>query len=258
MTTDIVQDCAEISALASTAAMKFFRQPLGVDFKSDDSPVTHADKTVESLVRAEIARRHPAHGILGEEHGQERAGHPDLWVVDPIDGTRSFISGYPLFGFLLAYLHDGQPQAGVIAMPALDETYIGSTGQGATLNGAPIRVSSQTRLDDAIVYINEGDKIFADHPDLFAVLMRTGQTRRLSYDCYPHALLAAGHVDVVVDYDLKPYDFLALRPVIEAAGGCLTDWEGKIPRADYEGAIVASATPALHDQMLAILRSAQP
>jgi histidinol phosphatase-like enzyme (inositol monophosphatase family) len=258
MTTDIVKDCTEISALASKAALGFFRKQIGVEFKSDDSPVTHADKSVEALVRAEIARRHPDHGILGEEHGQERTDHPDLWVVDPIDGTRSFISGHPLFGFLLAYLHEGAPQVGVIAMPALDETYVGASGQGATLNGAPIRVSSQAMLDHAIIYINEGDKIFADNPDLFAVLMRTGKTRRLSYDCYPHALLASGHVDVVVDYDLKPYDFLALRPVIEAAGGCLTDWQGNIPRADYEGAIVASATSELHDQMLTILRGARP
>lgn len=232
----------------------FFRQSLGVAFKSDESPVTVADKSVESMVRQAIEARHPAHGILGEEHGTERADHADMWVIDPIDGTRSFISGHPLFGFLMAHLHNGSPDIGVIAMPVLDEICMGIVGKGTTLNGAPVSVSGVTQLDQAMIYINEGDKIYAHHPKVFQALMSAGQTRRMSYDCYPHALLAMGHVDVVVDYDLKPYDFMALMPVVQAAGGILTDWQGNSPTIDYEGAIVSAATPQLHAQILALLQ----
>ena len=250
---DIIQDCLQITELAVTAARGFFRSTLDVAFKGDESPVTYADKAIENIVRQAIAERHPTHGILGEEHGIERSDHDEMWVIDPIDGTRSFISGHPLFGFLLAYLHKGQPEVGVIAMPMMDEVIIGVRGQGSTLNGKPVCVSSARTLAEAMIYINEGEKIFSDHPDTFARLLSTGQTRRFSYDCYPYALLAMGHVDVVVDFDLKPYDFMSLRSVVEAAGGILTDWNGNLPCLDYEGAIVAAATPELHSSMLALL-----
>lgn len=250
---EIIKDCQQITEMALTSARGFFRSGMGVEFKDDESPVTHADKTIESIVRQAIADRHPTHGILGEEHGIERSNHDDMWIVDPIDGTRSFISGHPLFGFLLAYLHKGQPEVGVIAMPMLNEVITGVRGQGSTLNGAPVHVSTVRTLETAVVYINEGEKIFADHPETFSRLLSIGQTRRFSYDCYPYALLAMGHVDVVVDYDLKPYDFMALRVVVEAADGVLTDWNGNLPSLDYEGAIVAAATPELHKSMLAVL-----
>lgn len=253
----LIKDCGEIAEIAMECARGFFRTPVGVDFKADQSPVTVADTTVEKRVRDAIGQRYPTHGIFGEEHGIERADCADMWVIDPIDGTRSFISGHPLFGFLLAYLHRGRAEVGVIAMPMLDEVFVGVCGQGSTLNGIPINVSGVTRCDDAVIYINEGEKIFADRGDIFARLMQTGQTRRFGYDCYPHALLAMGHVDAVVDYDLKPYDFLALLPVIEAAGGMLTDWHGNVPGLGYEGAVLAAATPQLHAQLLAILQEGQ-
>jgi len=253
----IIQDCIEITTLASETARGFFRQSIGVDFKDDQSPVTLADKTVETVVRRAILERYPDHGILGEEHGSERADQDDMWVIDPIDGTRSFISGYPLFGFLLAYLHRGNPEVGIISMPALNEVYVGIHGQGTTLNGEPIHVSAVTECGRATIYINEGDKIFAQEPAVFARLMQAGQTRRLSYDCYPHALLASGHVDAVVDYDLKPYDFLALMPVVEAAGGVVTDWKGRVPDLGYEGPVLASATPELHESLLSLLAGDQ-
>lgn len=250
----IVRDGLEIAEIAAETARGFFRNTLNVDFKEDESPVTVADQTVENVVRKLIAERYPNDGIFGEEHGFEGADQENLWVVDPIDGTRSFISGFPLFGFLLAHLHKGKSGLGIISMPMLKEVYCGVTGQGATLNDEPISVSQVTDLDKAILYINEGDKIFAEQPDVFARLMTTGQTRRLSYDCYPHALLAAGYIDAVVDYDLKPYDFLALGPVIEGAGGVLTDWQGQALRLEYEGPVVAAATPELHEQLLSVLK----
>lgn len=233
--------------------MRFFRGNLGVEFKSDESPVTQADKAVEADVRSYLTQHFPDHGIFGEEQGIEGEGRRRMWVVDPIDGTRSFLSGHPLFGFLLAHLDQGLPDLGVISMPALNETYIGVAGQGAQLNGSPIHTSETSRLDKAILYVNEGDKIHRDHPEKFARLMGAGQTRRFAYDCYPHALLAAGHVDAVVDYDLQPYDFLAVSPVIEAAGGIMTDWQGGALTLTSEGAVISAATPELHAELLELL-----
>ncbi len=255
MTTEITQHAERIAGIAAEASLGFFRGKLGIDFKSDESPVTQADRGVEDLVRAYLAKHFPQDGVFGEEAGFQGADREHVWIIDPIDGTRSFLSGHPLFGFLLGRLHQGAPEIGVIAMPPLGETLIGVKRLGATLNGAPISVSGQTALDEAVLFVNEGEKLHRDCPDLFARLMTTGQTRRLAYDCYPHALLAMGHVDVVVDYDLKPYDFLPVMAVVEAAGGIMTDWDGKALTLDSGGGVVSAATPALHDAMLNLIHS---
>ena len=250
----LIKDALGFANLASDIAHQFFRKPVEISFKNDQSPVTVADQTIEQRIRAAILEKHPDHGIFGEEYGIAEGAHKEMWVVDPIDGTRSFLSGHPLYGFLLAYLEADDPQFGIIGMPAMNEIYCGVKGGKATLNGNDIHVSSKTKLQDAILYVNEGDKIYNDHPNIFHTLMKTGQTRRFSYDCYPHALLAAGHVDAVVDYDLKPYDFLALGAVIEAAGGIMTTWAGAKPDLEYEGPVISAATPELHSQLMELLR----
>lgn len=251
--TTLTQHAIAMAEIASETAMRHFRGTLGVEFKQDDSPVTQADKAVEAEVRNYLSLHFPDHGVFGEEHGAEVGDGRHMWVIDPIDGTRSFLSGHPLFGFLLAHLIDGRPQIGVVGMPALKETYVGVPGEGAMLNGAPISVSGATRLDQAILYVNEGDKIYRDHPAVFSRLMQAGQTRRFAYDCYPHALLASGHVDAVVDYDLQPYDFLAVAPLVSAAGGVMTDWQGNALTLDSDGAVISAATPALHRELIALL-----
>ncbi|NOD88310.1 MULTISPECIES: inositol monophosphatase family protein [unclassified Ruegeria] len=245
----------QMADIASSSAMRFFRGSLGVEFKLDESPVTQADKAVEAEVRSYLNQHFPEHGVFGEEHGQEAGDGRHMWVIDPIDGTRSFLSGHPLFGFLLAHLVDGQPQLGLVGMPALNEVYVGVIGEGAALNGEPIRTSQQKRLDQSILYVNEGDKIHRDHLDLFNRLMQAGQTRRFAYDCYPHALLAAGHVDAVVDYDLQPYDYLAVAPLIAAAGGVMTDWQGRALTLESDGAVVSAATPDLHADLLKLINT---
>ncbi len=244
-----------VAKVASDAAMRFFRGRLGIEFKEDESPVTQADKQVEAEVRAYLKQHFPDHGVFGEEEGKDMGDGRHMWVIDPIDGTRSFLSGHPLFGFLLAHLSEGRAELGVVGMPALEETFVGVVGRGATLNDQPIHVSDQTRLDQAILFVNEGDKIYRDHPEVFDRLMQAGQTRRFAYDCYPHALLAAGHVDAVVDYDLQPYDYLALSPLIEAAGGVMTGWDGQPLTLDSNGAVVSAATPALHAELLDVLQA---
>ena len=243
----------QAAELAATAARGFFRGRLGVEFKEDESPVTQADKAVEQEVRAYLAEHFPGDGILGEEHGVEGDTSEHLWIIDPIDGTRSFLSGQPLFGFLLGHLVEGQASLGIIGMPALHETFMGVREKGATLNGEPIQTSDKKQLDQSILFINEGEKLFRDQPEIFGRLVNAGQTRRFAYDCYPHALLAAGHVDAVVDYDLQPYDYLPVSAVVEAAGGVMTDWQGEPLTLNSDGCVISAATPELHAQMLKLV-----
>jgi len=238
---------------ASALPMAHFRQPLAIDAKPDDSPVTVADRATEQEIRRLLAEAFPDDGMFGEEFGNSGTSNGRLWVIDPIDGTRSFISGSPLFGMLLALVENGAPTLGVVGMPALGEVFAGGAGFPATLNGAPITASKVTRLSDAVIYVNEGDRLFDTHPQAFARLMQAGATRRFAYDCYPHALVAAGHVDCVVDLGLEPYDFLSLQPLVEAAGGVVSDWDGKPLTLESDGRIVSAATPELLAEMLELL-----
>lgn len=243
----------EISQMAAKTAMTFFRKKLDINLKGDESPVTVADIQIEKEARKILVTNFPDHAILGEEFGSGDLSKEHVWVIDPIDGTRSFISGHPLFGFLLAYMRSGEGLLGVVSMPALGEFYIGQPGHGATLNGVTISVSKQTDISNAILSINEGEKLFAHEPEVHERLVNAGHTRRFGYDCYPHALLAAGHIDGVVDYDLKPFDYLPLVALIEAAGGIMSDWEGNPLSFNSDGRVVSAATPELHHQLLQLL-----
>ena len=197
----------------------------------------------------------PSFGILGEEHGSEGDMDGDMWIVDPIDGTGSFISGHPLFGILLGLTRNRIPKLGIVTMPALSETYVGGPGLGAQLNGIKISTSSCASLESAIIYINEADKILAGDKVAFRALLTSGTTRRLGHDCYPHALLAAGHVDCVVDYDLKPFDFLPVAALVQGAGGLMTDWDGNPLTQNSDGRTISAATPELHRELCDMLGS---
>jgi histidinol phosphatase-like enzyme (inositol monophosphatase family) len=238
---------------AGKVAMGYFRSTLGIEVKADLSPVTEADKAVEAFVRARLARNFPEDGLFGEEEGASGLDRERVWVLDPIDGTRSFLSGYPTFGFLLAVLERGKPKIGVVGIPAMGEVYTG-LGQAAALNGAPIKASGQTKLSDAILYIHEAEHMRAGDAAVLDRLTTCGATRRFAYDCYAHALLAAGHIDAVVDYNLQPYDFLPLCALVKAAGGVITDWAGQPLTLESDGRVISAATPELHAELLEITR----
>ncbi|MEX1233745.1 MAG: inositol monophosphatase family protein [Roseovarius sp.] len=247
---------ARIANDASAVPMRHFRRDgLGIEVKddADASPVTIADRATEEAIRAALAAEFPGHGIFGEEFGTQGSLDGPAWIIDPIDGTRFFLTGYPCFGMLIGHLQAGVPQVGIIHMPALDETYVGVSGGAATLNGAPISVRGTTQLSEAHVYINEPERTFDHDPALFARLCKIGHTRRMSYDCYPHAMVAAGQIDAVTDIGLEPYDFLPIAPVIEAAGGIITDWEGRALTLGSDGRVVTAATPALHAALLEVI-----
>ena len=244
---------SQICEQASDIPRRYFRGQIGVDYKSDESPVTRADKETESFIRDAIRREFPGQSIIGEEFESELHDSDYEWIIDPIDGTRSFVSGMPLYGMLLAQLNRGRPEIGIVRMPELEESYAGD-GQETRRNSTDIiHVSDTTSLEDAIVYVNEGEKLLKHYPELFQRLSQTGRVTRLGYDCYPHVLLAAGHVDLVVDFDLKPYDYLPLVPVIEGAGGLITDWQEQSLHLESNGQVVSAATPELLRQALEIL-----
>ncbi|WP_127561189.1 inositol monophosphatase family protein [Nioella ostreopsis] len=244
----ITGDAADISRSGFNAVSE-------IDLKSDESPVTASDRATEKAIREALVAEFPEDGIFGEEYGIEGLDRPRVWVVDPIDGTKSFITGVPLFGMLMALVEDGETLLGIIRLPALDQVYAGARGLGATKDGKPIRVSRCTALTDATLFINEAEKIHGDDPALFGRLCTAGKLRRMGYDCHPHALVAEGRIDAVVDYDLKPYDYLPVAGVVEAAGGIMTDWQGQPLNFESDGRVVSAATPDLHAELLAFLNA---
>lgn len=241
---------------ARPLSRKWFRHPLDVDSKADDSPVTQADRQVEAALREAIATHHPGHGIFGEEFGASHADSELVWSLDPIDGTRAFISGNPLWGTLLALLHRGRPVLGVIDIPMLDERWIGVAHAPSQLNGKPCTTRACTDLDSAILYATAPDIFTGAELAAFDHLAAKTRMRRYGGDCYSYGLLASGHVDLVVEAGLQPYDYLALAPVIEGAGGVMTDWAGQPLGLASKGRVIAAATPALHRQAMQVLGAA--
>ncbi|WMD19264.1 histidinol-phosphatase [Achromobacter seleniivolatilans] len=257
------QQLAEFSSFAQTLAdrvrplsRKWFRHALSIDTKADASPVTQADREVEAALREAITQRYPDHGIFGEEFGALHAEAELVWSLDPIDGTRAFISGNPLWGTLLALLHQGKPVLGVIDIPMLEERWIGAAASPARLNGEICRVSACTELRHAILYATSPDIFEGAELAGFNALAEAARMRRFGGDCYSYGLLASGHVDLVVEAGLQPYDYLALMPVIEGAGGVITDWSGQPLCLESLGRVVAAATPQLHRQAMRVLGAA--
>lgn len=245
----------EIAKEASAIPLSYFRKALDITSKTDDSPVTIADQKTEQFIRDALSKQFPEHGIFGEEFGITGDLDENMWIIDPIDGTRSFITGNPLFGMLIGHLVQGAPKIGLIRMPALDETYLGVIGVGASCNGNAISCRKTETLSKAFVYINEAEKINAADPLLFQRLCSVGHTRRMGYDCYPYGLVASGQIDAVVDRGLEPYDYLPLVALINAAGGIITDWDGQKLTLNSDGRVVCAATPELHKELLSLLHN---
>jgi histidinol phosphatase-like enzyme (inositol monophosphatase family) len=252
--TDILTDFADALADVTDAmAMQYFRKPLDVEHKADLSPVTRADREIEAAMRERIADRFPGHGILGEEYEDARLDADHLWVLDPIDGTKSFVTGMPTFGTLIACLSASRPELGVISIPATGERWLGQRGLRTMFGGRPCSTSGQTRLADATLYTTTPDTFDEAGRAKFELLSQKVGMRRFGGDCYAYGLLASGHVDLVLEMNLHPYDYMALIPVIEGAGGVITDWDGKPLGLASDGRVIAAASVALHQKALAVL-----
>lgn len=233
-------------------ARSYFRRPLAVERKPDQSPVTIADREIEQELRRLIRAEFPTHGIRGEEFAAE-SGSEFTWVLDPIDGTKSFISGFPLFGTLIALLHEERPVLGVIEAPATLERWTGSAGTATTWNGTPARTSDCGRIAEARVYSTTADTMQGDYRRRYDALTQRASLRRYGGDCYLYGLLASGHCDLVIEAALQPHDFMALIPVIEGAGGRISDWNGAPLNDQSEDRVVAAASEALWAEAVAAL-----
>lgn len=231
---------------AGEVARRHFRTGVAVDDKPDDSPVTIADRDAEAAMRDLLAAEVPEHGIYGEEHGVERADAEFVWVLDPIDGTKSFISGVPLFGTLIALLRHGVPVLGMIDQPVLRERWVGAEGHGTTLNGEPVQTRPCPDLDRAILFSTTPDMFTGADMDAYQRLKDAVRIQRFGGDCYAAGLLASGFIDLHVEGSMQPYDYLALVPVIEGAGGIMTDWQGAPLGLTSDGRTLAAGDSRVH------------
>jgi len=236
---------AETLADAAGAIIRgYFRRGVAIDDKPDQSPVTVADREAEQALRRLIGERYPADGILGEEFGPERIDAERVWVLDPIDGTKSFISGVPLFGTLIALTERGRPILGVIDQPISRERWVGAQGHPSRLNGAPIHCRPCGALAAATLFATAPELFRDGDAPGFQRLRERVKLARYGADCYAYGLLALGSIDLVCEASLKPYDYCAVVPVIEGAGGVATDWEGRPLGLGSGSRVIAAGDPA--------------
>ena len=245
----------ELSRFASLLAeeskkiiMPYFKKSIRVDTKKDSSPVTIADRKAEERMRKLIEKHFPNHGIIGEEFGNSSENAEYIWVLDPIDGTKSFICGVPLFGTLIALLKDKKPVLGIINLPAQNELFLGIEGKPTTLNGKKIKVREIPSLKDAVLLATDYLDIEKyKNKDAFLALARSVKFYRNWGDCYIYTLLARGYADIAMDPIMNYWDIQALIPVIKGAGGAITSWEGETPE---NATSIVAATPGIHKQVI--------
>jgi len=248
---EIEQFVRELAFLSGDVIRPYFaKRDLKVDHKLDESPVTEADRRAELVMRELIRDRYPNHGIIGEEFGSENEDAPFVWVLDPIDGTRPFTVGCPLFGTLICLLENGRPVFGAVHNPVLSQLLTGDNSV-TTLNGDPVSVGNTSKLEEATLLVSN-----LESPELYqnGEKWRTLSSRVESVftwgDCYGYLLVASGGADIMVDPIMNPWALLALVPIIRGAGGVITDWQGGDP---VVGNSIIASNPVIHPQVLAIL-----
>lgn len=240
---------AEAAAEAAGAAIRpLFRSALLVEAKGDASPVTEADRAAERAIRALVAARHPEHGVIGEEYGATNPGAEWVWVIDPIDGTRAFLTGRPQFGTLIGLLHRGRPVLGIIDQPVTGERWTGIEGQPTRFRspfGGTPGCRPCAALAEAELACTSPDMFDAETSPRFGAVKAAARRTSWGGDCYVYGLLAVGLLDIVIDATMKPWDWAALVPVVEGAGGRCTDWAGRPLTLDGDGTVLAVGDPAL-------------
>lgn len=234
---------------------RYYREPVEVVDKADKgpgvySPVTKADQGSEKAIRALINQTFPEHGIKGEEYADENLDAEYVWVLDPIDGTKAFIAGKPTFVTLIALVRNGTPVLGVIDQPIARERWIGVAGSATLFNGEAVSPRACANLDQAILNTTSPDLFTGDDARAFRRLSAAVKDTLYGGDGYAYGLLAGGFIDLVAEADLKPYDFCALVPVVEGAGGVMTDWRGQRLTVKSDGRVVAAGDRAMHELAL--------
>lgn len=247
----------ELAAVSGAAILPFFRTTLGVENKSARGgfdPVTAADRAAEQAMRSLIRQTFPEHGVLGEEFADEQAGAEFVWILDPIDGTKSFISGMPAWGTLIALTRRGRPVFGMMHQPFIGERFSGDGGAARYRGPAgdrALRVRSCEQIADAVLFTTSPLLMDADDRAAFERVEHAVRLSRYGGDCYAYCMLAAGHVDLVIETELKSYDIMPLIPIIEGAGGVVTTWDGAF--AGGGGRVVAAGDRRVHAAALRLL-----
>ncbi len=240
-----------LADLSGEIARKYFRQPFEVISKTDESPVTVADRSIEEAIRAAIEKTRPEDGIYGEEFGTKESRNGLTWVIDPIDGTKSFVIGRPTFGTLIALCKNDVPVLGIIDQPISKERWTGADGK-TTLNGKQVKVRPCSNLKSACA-ASTTPAMFIKTGPAYEKIEKETKMMAWGGDCYMYGLLASGHMDVCVEASLSPYDFCALVPVVENAGGIITDWAGKKLTVKSDGRVIACGDATIHKEILKIL-----
>ncbi|MEM6476035.1 MAG: inositol monophosphatase family protein [Pseudomonadota bacterium] len=250
MTDKDVALAQRLADAAGAAIRPFFRGDWDAETKADHSPVTEVDRAAEAAMRAIIEDTCPDDGIIGEEYGRTNEGAGRQWVLDPIDGTISFMAGRPIFGTLIALMQDGWPVLGVIDQPVAGERWVGQIGGGTTFNGKPVHTRTCKSLDEAVLATSSPHYFTSEQAEPYMNLAQAvgGNKRQgtIVYggDCYNYGLLAGGHLDVICEAGLAIYDYAALVPVVEGAGGTMSDWQGNPLDAQSDGTVIALGDPA--------------
>lgn len=215
--------------------------------------MTLADRGAEKAIRDVLAREVPDHGVIGEEFGRDRPDASYVWVIDPIDGTKAFISGLPIFGTLIALLREGVPVLGVMDQPINGERWIGAAGRPTTFNGRPTRTRACASLAQATGFATSPLQFSVADTERFDRVRDRARLMRYGTDCYGCGMMVLGFADFWIEAPLKLYDFAALVPIVQGAGGLMTDWQGKPLRPDSDGRVLASGDAALHREVIDLL-----
>lgn len=244
-------DFARLLADASAGVIRhYYRNGFTVETKADASPVTIADRLAEEVMRDLIRRRYPDHGVLGEEYGSHQPDAAYRWVLDPIDGTKAFVSGTYLFGTLIALLKEGRPALGVIHQPILGDCLVG-TGEGASLNGRPVHTAQCERVEDAILLTTDHWQVYREQNGAaFEALSKRVKRYNNWGDCHGYYLVATGGAHIMGDPIMNAWDLMALVPIIEGAGGRITDWQGGDP---VTGCSIVATCGGIHEEVIAAL-----
>lgn len=248
-----VEFIEELADVSGNIIRHYYRQLDGFDTKQDASPVTQADMEVEKALRAAISKKFPQHGIVGEEFGNENETADYQWVIDPIDGTLSFMAGRPIFCTMVSLVHKNIPVIGLIDQPINRERWVGVKDEFVSLNGTMIRTSTTNILEQAKLATTNPYLFQPQEYDAFRRLSQASKYTIYGGDAYNYGLLAAGYVDMVMESGLKPHDFCALAVIIEAAGGKVTDFSGKALHLHSDGTILACSQKILHNLALKII-----
>jgi histidinol-phosphatase len=249
---ELLEFAVEAARDAGKIPLEYFQTELNVRTKPDQSPVTIADKRTEERLRELISARFPGHGIVGEEFGEHNTGSSYRWIIDPIDGTLSFIRGVGLFGLLLGLELDGEMVVGVANLPAINEMVYAATGLGCYWNGRRARVSQISELSAATLLMTDVKSCFASgRGAAYKQLSEATKLQRTWGDCYGHILVATGRAEIMLDPIMNPWDCAALLPILQEAGGTFTDWEGNVT---IEGGSAISTNRLLFEEVMHVVK----